>query len=139
MTKNCLYLSIIFAVVLSVSGCAGTSNRIEVSLGQEFSLSIMQSALIKGENLEIKFEEVVEDSRCPWEVTCIWEGRVTLSVEVKVNDVSDDIELSQPGLTDQSVVATHEGYQFTYKVEPYPEAEKTISEDEYRLLLVVNK
>lgn len=139
MIKNCLYLSIVVAVVLSVSGCADTSNRFEVSLGQEFSLSVGQSAFIKGENLEIKFEEVVEDSRCPWEVTCVWEGRVSLSVEINENDVSDNIELSQPGLTDQSVVATHEGYQFTYKVEPYPEAGKPISVDEYRLLLVVSK
>jgi len=74
MTKNCLYLSIILAIVLSVSGCADTSNRVEVSLGQEFSLSVKQRAFIKGENLEIKFEEVIEDSRCPWEVTCVWEG-----------------------------------------------------------------
>ena len=139
MTKNYLYLLIIAAIVLSVSGCADTSNGVEVSLGQEFSLSIGQSALIKGENLEIKFEEVVEDSRCPWEVTCVWEGRVSLSVEINENDVSGDIGLSQPGLTDQSVVATHEGYQFTYKVEPYPEAGKPISLDEYRLILVVSK
>jgi hypothetical protein len=139
MTRNCLYLSIILAVVLSVSGCADTSDRIEVSLGQEFSLSIKQSAFIKEENLEIEFEEVIEDSRCPWEVTCVWEGRVSLSVEINVNDVSDNIELSQSGLTDRSVLATHAGYQFTYKVEPYPEADKTISVDEYRLLLVVIK
>ena len=139
MTKICLYLSIIVTIVLCVSGCANNSNRIEVSLGQEFSLSVKQSASIKGENLEIKFEEVVEDSRCPWEVTCVWEGRVSLSLEINENDVSDNIELSQPGLTDQSVVAIHKGYQFTYKVEPYPEAAKPISVDEYRLLLVVSK
>jgi hypothetical protein len=139
MTKNCLYLSIILAIVLSVSGCADTSNRIEVSLGQEFSLSVEQSAYIEGENLEITFEEVVEDSRCPWEVTCVWEGRVSLSVEISQNDVSANIELSQPGLTDQSVVATYSGYQFTYRVEPYPEADKTISMDEYRLLLAVGR
>lgn len=139
MAKNRLYLAIILAVVSSLLGCADTSNRVEVSLGQEFSLSVGQSAFIEGENLEITLKEVVEDSRCPWEVICVWEGRVSLSVEISQNNISDSLELSQPGLTDQSVVETHKGYQFTYKVEPYPKAGKPISVDEYRLLLVVSR
>ena len=37
----------------------------EVNLDQEFSLSPGQSTMIKGENLVIKFIEVISDGRCP--------------------------------------------------------------------------
>ena len=34
------------------------------------------------EDLEVRFVEVVEDSRCPKNVNCIWAGEVTILVEV---------------------------------------------------------
>ena len=37
----------------------------EVSLDHEFSLSPGQSTMIAGENLAIKFIEVISDGRCP--------------------------------------------------------------------------
>jgi len=37
----------------------------EVSLDQEFSLSAGQRTMIAGENLAIKFIEVISDGRCP--------------------------------------------------------------------------
>jgi len=37
----------------------------EIALDQEFSLSPRQSTIIRGENLVIKFVEVISDGRCP--------------------------------------------------------------------------
>ncbi|MDX1772893.1 hypothetical protein [Oceanihabitans sediminis] len=34
------------------------------------------------EDLEVRFVEVVEDSRCPKNVNCIWAGEVTILVDV---------------------------------------------------------
>lgn len=34
------------------------------------------------ENVSIKFVEVLEDSRCPKNVTCVWAGRARVLVEV---------------------------------------------------------
>ena len=48
---------------LLLVGCA-SNNEIKANLGQEFALSINQSAKIVGENLQIIFKEVLEDSRC---------------------------------------------------------------------------
>ncbi len=126
------------AIVLVLSGCAG-SGEVKVSLDQEFSLRIGQSVVITGENLEIGFVEVSEDSRCSKGVTCIWEGRVITLVEISVDGSSQQLKLTQPGLTEQPARNTFEEYQLTFKVEPYPEAGKEIAADEYRLLLVVAK
>ena len=62
MTKICLYLSILFAIVLSVFGCTDTSNMIEVSLGQEFTLDPEQSAALTA-GLPLTVEHVLPSRR----------------------------------------------------------------------------
>ena len=138
MWKYSLYLLVSAAIVLLLGSCAGTS-EVKASLGQEISLSIGQSTLIAGENLHIRFEEVAEDSRCAKNVLCIWAGRVTTVVEISMDGSSQQLNLSQPGLTDAPAKAIYGEYELTYKVEPYPEAGKEIAADEYRLLLIVSK
>jgi len=108
-------------------------------LGEEFSLPIGQSVVITGEDIDMKFVEVSEDSRCPKDVTCVWEGRATAIVEISMDGSSQQLKLSQPGITGAPAREKYGEYEFTYKVEPYPEkAEVEITTDEYRLLLIVS-
>ena len=89
-----------------------------------------QGALTAGENLEIRFEEVVEDSRCAKNVNCIWEGRVSCIVEIIDSNSSYRMVLTKPGLTDQYARETYKEYQLTFSVDPYPEADREIAADE---------
>jgi hypothetical protein len=139
MPRKILYPLLTGALVLAMSGCTGGSSDIEASLGEEFTLSIGQSALITGEDLEIEFEDVIEDSRCPRDVTCIWAGRVSCIVTITDNDFSYRMVLTEPGLTDHYTRETYEEYHLAFHVEPYPEAGKNISKDDYRLLLIVSE
>jgi len=137
--KYSLYLLASLAIVLLLSSCFGSVGEGEVHLGEEVSLPIGQSVVITGEDLNITFIEVSEDSRCAKDVTCIWEGRVIAVVEISMDGSSQQLKLTQPGLTDEPSRKTYEAYELTYKVEPYPEkAEVEITSDEYRLLIVVN-
>ena len=138
MSKYSCYFLASVAIVLLLAGCAGTS-EIKARLGQEFSLSVGQTALIAGENLKIRFEEVAGDSRCPRNVTCVWEGKVDCTVVITENALSHQISLVQPGLTDQYSIATYQDYQLTFRVEPYPEEGKQIPANDYRLLLTISK
>ena len=139
--RNCsYYLVASLTIVLLLSSFVGCSGEVKARLGEEFYLSIGQSIVITGEDLEIKFVEVSEDSRCPKDVTCIWEGRVTAVIEILTDGSSQQLELSQPGLTDAPARETYGEYELTYRVEPYPEkAEVEIAVDEYRLILIVNR
>jgi hypothetical protein len=139
MKKYGLYLLACVATLLLLGGCVVTSDEIQADPGQEFSLSIGQSAVISGENLEIKFKEVVEDSRCATGATCIWEGRVSLVVEIKDNGSPYRMVLIQYGLNNQYVSETYNEYQLSFKVNPYPELGTEIASGDYRLLLTVSK
>jgi len=133
-----LLILVVAIVGLVVAGC-GHTGEVKADLGQEFTLSIGQTAVVRGENLRITFLEVLEDSRCPKNVTCIWAGRVRCLVEITDKDGSQEVELTEPGLTDKSTGQIYQGYQLTFRVQPYPEAGREISAEEYRLLLTVSK
>jgi len=138
MWKRSLYFLVFLAIVLAASNC-GWFNNTQVRLNEEFYLSIGQRASIAGENLEVRFKEVTEDSRCPRGVTCVWAGRVTCTVELKHANVSKQMTLTEPGLTDEYSKERYEGYELAFHVTPYPEAGKKIATDEYRLYLIISK
>jgi len=110
-----------------------------VDLGQEFSLHISESASIRGEELQVKFLEITEDSRCPTGVVCVWEGRVSGLVEITYRESIHSIVLTEPGSTNWPSEITFEDYKITYHVEPYPQAGTEIAKEEYRLEITISK
>jgi hypothetical protein len=138
MRKSALLL-VVLAALLSVN-LACSSGDIKAGLGEEISLAISQKVLITGENLEIRFKEITEDSRCARDVVCIWEGRVVNLLEIIKDGVSQEITMTQPGLTDHPSQESFQGYIFTFNIEPYPQkAEEPIKDSEYRLILTVSQ
>ncbi len=138
MLKHRFYFLAFSVPVLLLAGCVSTAD-VKARLGEEFSLHIGQSVAITGEDLEIRFLEVSEDSRCPKDVTCIWEGRVVVVVEITSGNSPRQLELIQPGLTEEPAEETHQEYQLTFKVEPYPEEAKELAADDYTLVLIVSR
>ena len=139
MWKYTLYTVAILAIIFTTLGCGGGSDKIQASLNQEFVLVIGQRASIAGEDLEIKFKDVTEDSRCPSNVTCIWAGRVTCMIELKQAGSSYQMALTESGLTSEYSKETYENYEFAFQVTPYPVAGQKIAKDAYRLHLIVSK
>jgi hypothetical protein len=109
----------------------------KIHLEQEFSLSVGKSASIAGEDLRLTFEEVLQDNRCPIGAECITEGAVVCRLEVKSGEAVYYIELAQPGLYYDFSQETFGDYKYDFKVEPYPEVDRDIAEDDYHLLLIL--
>ena len=138
------WLSVIFSVLLvtaliAIASCAPESDYKTFSLGGSFSLTVGQSASIDGDDLAIKFTDVIADSRCPLGVECIWQGEVACLVEITHSGTGQETVLTYPGLTQELSKAQFGSYQFTFSVEPCPEAGKEIEKSEYRLNLLVTK
>ena len=134
-----LWLSIITILILPLAACGSTPTEVYADPGEEFSLSIGQSAALKGQALRITFEDVIEDSRCPSDVTCIWAGRVSCIIKLVDGSSPYRMVLTESGLTDQYTRETYRKYQLAFQVRPYPEAGQSIRRDEYRLQLIVSK
>ena len=53
-----------------------------VSTDQEFSLHINQSVKVSGAGFTVLFKAVLEDSRCPIGVDCVWAGNGKVALEI---------------------------------------------------------
>lgn len=125
--------------LLTVTGCRPATPGGGVGLGEEFSLSVSQTAAIAGEDLEITFLKVTEDSRCPTGATCIGAGRATSLVSLVTNNTTENLDLTEPGLTDQTNRQTYRGYWIDFHLLPYPQVGQEITADRYRLNLTISK
>jgi hypothetical protein len=119
MRMKFLVLVFLLCIILSTSSACKNDG---VSLGEDFYLYIGESANIKGEELQVRFLEVTEDSRCPKGVTCIWEGRVSCLVEITYRGSLDSLVFTEPGLTSFPPEQSFHEYKLVYHIEPYPEA-----------------
>ena len=135
----------ILAVALmgcQVSRKAG-ADPVEFALGQEFALSGGQEATINGENLHLRFADVLEDSRCPTEVECFWTGQARIAVAVepagRAATTADFNTNPAPGQTVQSVEV--DGYTVELKsLDPYPRTpDDGIALEDYKATLLVRR
>ncbi len=139
MSKLSFSLLAVLLLLLLLTACGGEAAEVQANLGQEFSLSIGQTASIKGEDLQLKFLQVVNDSRCPSNVTCIWQGQASCLVEITYLESVQRVTLVQPGLTEEPSRIDFNDYLIQFNLTPYPEAGKEIKKTDYRLQLVVTK
>ncbi|MDD5288814.1 MAG: hypothetical protein PHY28_06885 [Dehalococcoidales bacterium] len=136
MLKRLCFLLILVSGVVLLSGCSSAS---KASLGSEFTLSVGQSTRIASESMDIKFVDVIEDSRCPKGVTCIWAGQVSCAIEITKDNTENPITLTDSAGTGSSEGYIFQNYKIVCTVSPYPEAGKPIADGDYRLSITVAK
>ena len=87
-------------------------------------------------SLQTTLKAVTDDSRCPVDVTCVWEGDAKVAIEVITPTPRAEHELHTSGRDSRE--ATHGAYHITLvKLEPAPRSTATISQGDYRATLVV--
>jgi hypothetical protein len=73
---------LLLGCVLSLAGCvARPPARAPVKLGEEFTLALGESVGIDHRGVTVAFKDVIEDSRCPMNARCIWEGNARIAIQ----------------------------------------------------------
>ena len=131
------------AVVLLALSCgqsdAPTSDgNLSVTPTSPQGVTVRVGETVEVNNLEITFSSVLEDSRCPVDVTCIWEGNAKVELEVGV--VNSDAPTIQ--LVLNTALEPHYGdaygQRITLKaVRPNPVSNTPIPPDAYEVRLKV--
>ncbi|MEW6194169.1 MAG: hypothetical protein AB1521_03315 [Bacteroidota bacterium] len=136
-------LLIIVIAVVSVR-CARTSeptspNNNTLSLSKQFdsaavNLNIGESITIN-QKFTLKFQNVTGDSRCPIDVTCVWEGNAEIEL-VLTNDERTETKVLNTNLEPRSL--TFEGYSIELRtLNPLPRSTIQINPKEYNIDLVI--
>lgn len=116
-------------------------STISTNLEELFQLKINQIASIDSDNLKIKFLNITEDSRCPSDVVCFWEGQATIVVNTLKNDQDlGDFSLTSRAGHEDLAVKNFDRYSIKLKkVEPYPKTTQKIELSDYIVTLIVSK
>src|SRR5258705_4730358 len=133
-------LLILFGVVVAAS-CSGV--RLDAGdarcpcLAKDLDIANGTSAVVASESLELRFEGVGADSRCPINARCVWEGDAAVTIGLtKPGQQPGRLELHTSGRFEQ------EGRYLSYRVHlsalrPEPQTDKPIEPSAYRATVVV--
>lgn len=139
--------AVFLAVVLAVACSPGQArpDTAAVQLGHEFVLAGGQSAVIDGSAvdtapLRLKFDRVLDDSRCPKRVSCVWTGAARIAV-IATPDGQQSTTLefnTNPAPGQTHLIETVGGYTVELRsLDPYPETPGTIPLPDYRATMLV--
>ena len=128
------------ACCLSLGGivsCSSPSGPTSASLGQAFQLTVGGSTTISSENLQVGFEQVLSDSRCPRGTQCIVAGNAI--ARVWLSKSSAGREQRELG-TSSETNAVYDAYRIALTtLSPSPEAGATIRPADYVATLIVTR
>jgi hypothetical protein len=136
-------LSVLFLLAFILMGCPSwptapdSDDVIKASLDEPFTLAIDQTAVIN-DALQLRFEAVPEDSRCPSDVDCVWAGRALVQLHALIGAQRGgpvfELNTSDP----DAQVYTYGGYRIQLlTLDPYPSTRHPIDPDDYRAQLQV--
>jgi hypothetical protein len=126
--------------MLALAGCSQLQPldpNIEVPLDQSFVLRVDQTATVTGTPLSVRFEQVLEDSRCPTDAVCVWAGNARAHLVLSV-DRDEELGLDlNTGLEPRA--ASTLGYRITLEnVQPLPTSGSAIPPADYLVHLRVS-
>lgn len=138
MHRIILVVLVFILIAVTVAGCNLKPRLLEPALDEYFELPVGPDALIKGEDLRLTFEEIVEDSRCPLGVECVTAGQAVYTLTAKKGGTTQTLTLVEEGLGGEGR-ASFQGYTIVVLLQPYPSYPDAIRPDEYYLDIVVTK
>lgn len=101
--------------------------------GEPVELRVGQAVTLDGGAVTIRFLSVVDDSRCPTSVVCVWQGDGAVELRLRWSD-STRVDTLHTTLAPNSVTAA--GVRITLAgLAPYPEVPGTTPQGEYLLTL----
>jgi len=128
----------VLATGLAATACKDglTSPSAAVPLGSEFTLAVGQSATVAGAGLRVGLRAVRDDSRCPVDVQCVWEGDATVALDLSGGSAPAAYDLHTSGRFARE--AEYGAYRIALvRLDPTPRAGAVPGAGDYRATLVV--
>lgn len=128
---------VVFLVALFVS-MVGFSQEDPIQVPQ-IAVKVSMGETVTFKNASVTFIKVLEDSRCPENTTCIWEGQVKILASVEeFGQEAEEVEVLF-GKEIKNTLLSSEGYILKcLSVTPYPNAEDNGKRD-YSILVSEEK
>jgi hypothetical protein len=110
----------------------------EAALGQEFEVRLGRQVSIEHEGLTVAFSSLVEDSRCPQDVKCVWAGNGKVLLRLSKAGKRAALMRLNTGLDPKQ--DAYRGYDVKLVgLNPYPKKDARIKKRDYVATLIVTR
>lgn len=104
---------------------------------QPMKLKPNEEKKIENSDVKIKFISVIEDSRCPEGVNCIWAGNAKIKIEVSCNNHKEEFEINT---NVGAKGATFDGYAiYLSDLLPVPKEGQTTEKESYTAIFGISR
>ena len=108
------------------------------SLSQPFPIKILETAKMADGDLQLTLTGMPEDSRCPEDANCIWEGQVRIFVTAATSTNKENLEFKIEKSKMGKVKKSFENYTIIVdKVMPLTQSGVKIPKEDYVVTMVV--
>lgn len=135
-----MFLCLIF-LAFSVSLSAQDKPEKEPQI-KVFNSALQQGDLLNFGNKAVRFKEVITDSRCPKNVTCVWPGEATVMVEIFEN--GNLLEEKIISVNESNISLNFSAENILYKItgvtlSPYPTVSSKNEKPDYVLKMSISE
>jgi len=128
--------------LLFLVACNNDDNDQSIVLDETFELDYRETKTFDNANFSITFENLIEDSRCPTDVVCGWEGRAIVEVKVQENEAISMYKLATYNSANLDSLLTFQHEDYTVKliqVNPIPVSTNPAEVEDYSLELEITE
>lgn len=114
------YLKVVFVISVFFVACNKTKPAQEEQI--KVGLKSCAQKMVGGENISICLDSVLQDSRCPKNAVCIWEGMVIVKFSMTLNNQAHSFILSSnKRVSNYATDTTIQNYKISFlNLLPYP-------------------
>ena len=128
--------NLILALILTFA--FGSFFQTEAKAQKQIKVQVSRQKNVPGTKMTIKFDSLVEDSRCPEGTTCIWAGNAKIKVTVKMRGSQAKTFEMNTNLGAKG--ETYEGYAINLEsLTPAPKDNIRINRNGYTATFTVNR
>lgn len=137
--KNAIKYLLFSILLMLVAGCpdaTGPSGGAqEAALPGSLTLKVGEEKYVSEGDFSIRFDGVVEDSRCPVGYECLWAGNAAVALSLRIKDEWETRELNT---LSEPVEMEFAGVRIRiHQLDPYPVADQEIDPDAYVVTLTL--
>lgn len=131
----------ILVILVFLISCQDGKPCNDFQLGEPVTIGFQETIAYCEAPISITFSKILEDSRCPENVMCIWQGLAEVEVLIEVNGQEVAYLLSTyPTFRNTTSEVQIQGFSFSLQtVTPFPNTTKSYSEKDYNIQLLVEK
>ncbi len=127
---------LIFISIVSISGCRNEMNQ--VFIDKTFELNYKEIKYFPDHTTSITLDSILNDSRCPNGVECVWAGNAEVRLIYSAGDQNSTFILNTMS-TFRTDTLMH-GYRIKLvRLNPYPQAGSPIKQSDYRAEINITK